>query len=179
MLRSLARSAVTGAALTLLAGAASAEVTSRTADGFVLNYSAQMTEGPEEIWTALGLVGHWWSDDHAYYASRNMTMDLRPGGCFCETLPGPGGVKHGEVVIAWPDRMLRLNAPLGPLQATGPAAVLTFEWKTEGDGWALTATYAVNGPDMGAFAAPVDGVLGEQFDNLVVYIRAGSPTEVD
>ena len=30
-----------------------------------------------------------------------MTLTLKPGGCFCEALPG-GGVQHGVVIMAWP-----------------------------------------------------------------------------
>jgi len=157
------------------ASPAAAEVVSATADSFILRFSAPVSADPERIYTAIGQVGLWWDGGHTYSGSAvNMTMDLKPGGCFCEALPG-GGIAHGEVIAAWPERMVRLNAPLGPLQATDPAAVLTFSWSqpTEGEGRTLTATYAVTGAGVGALAQPVDGVMGIQFDRLARFIEAG------
>lgn len=151
-----------------------AEVTEQSADGFTLRYEIALETTPDDIWTSLGQVGDWWEDAHTYSGdASNMTIELKPGDCFCEALPG-GGVKHGEVVMAWPERMLRLNAALGPLQATDPAAVLTFEWKPESRGWTLSATYVVSGPGLGAFAGGVDEVLKTQFDNLVRHIDDGA-----
>ncbi len=167
------KSAIAGLALSLLAAPALAEVVSQTADGFTLRYQVVLETTPEDIWISLGRIGDWWEDAHTYSGdAANMTIELKPGGCFCEALPG-GGVRHGEVVMAWPERMLRLYAALGPLQATDPAAALTFEWATEGGGQTLTATYVVAGPGLGAFAGGVDGVLKTQFDNLARHIERG------
>ena len=167
------KSAIAGFALALFATAATAEVVSQTADGFTLRYQVALETTPEDIWASLGRIGDWWEDAHTYSGeAANMSIELKPGGCFCEALSG-GGVKHGEVVMAWPERTLRLNAALGPLQATDPAAVLTFDWATEGAGQTLTATYVVSGPGLGAFAGGVDGVLKTQFDNLARHIERG------
>lgn len=167
--------AVLATAACLIAMPAQAEVTQQSADGFSLRFQSTMGRSSADIWAALGEIGQWWEGGHSYSGdASNMTIALTPGGCFCEALPG-GGVQHGVVVMAWPDQMLRLNAPLGPLQATGPAAVLTFSWEAGegGGGTVLTAIYVVAGPGVGVMAAPVDGVLKTQFDNLVRHIGGG------
>lgn len=167
--------AIFAAAACVVAAPARAEVVDQSADGFSLRFQTLLDSPAEDIWAALGQIGQWWESSHSYSGdATNMTIDLKPGGCFCEALPG-GGVQHGVVVMAWPEQMLRLNAPLGPLQATGPAAVLTFSWAPGegGRGLMLSATYVVSGPGVGVFAAPVEGVLKTQYDNLIRHIDTG------
>ena len=78
---------------------------------------------PENVYAALtGKVGSWWNPEHTYsHDSRNLSIDARPGGCFCEKLDNGGGVEHMKVVLAWPGRMLRMTGALGPLQGSGLA----------------------------------------------------------
>lgn len=161
-------------ALSLIATAAAAEVTDRRDDGFTLTFESRVSAPPEAIYAGLGQIGQWWDGGHTYSGdSANLTLDLKPGGCFCEALPG-GGVQHGVVVLAWPEQMVRINAALGPLQDTDPAAVLTFSWSPAAEGGhTLTATYVVTGPGMGALAAPVDQVMAAQFSRLVDHLSAG------
>jgi hypothetical protein len=83
-------------------------------------------------------------------------------------LPG-GGVKHAEVVMVWPGRrMVRFDAPFGPLQGMGADAVLTMTWADppEGGERVLRWTFVVNGPGTGAMADAIDGVMTEQFRRL-------------
>src|SRR5690606_35124174 len=127
----------------------------------------------EAVLEAIGRPAAWWSDAHTYSGSAsNITVDLRPGGCWCEALPG-GGVKHGEAVLVWPEqRMVRFDAPFGPLQSIGADAVLTMTWvDDEGGGRILKWSFVVTGPGVGAMADPVDGVLAEQFERLANHLE--------
>lgn len=163
------------AGLLSMAGSASAEVTNRSDDGFTLTHERTVRASDAAIFEAIGRPAAWWSDAHTYSGSAsNISLDLRPGGCWCEVLPG-GGVKHAEAVLVWPERrMVRFDAPFGPLQSIGADAVLTMSW-TEADGGAgrtLRWTFVVTGPDAGALADPIDGVISEQFGRLADHLSA-------
>ncbi|MCS6626388.1 hypothetical protein N0B44_26045 [Roseibacterium beibuensis] len=163
------------AALSVLAGPAAAEVTSRSENGFSLTYERAVTASDAAILAAIGRPADWWSDAHTYSGSAsNITLDLRPGGCWCEALPG-GGVKHAEAVLVWPEqRMVRFDAPFGPLQSIGADAVLTVTWAEADDGAARTLkwSFVVTGPGAGAMADPIDGVIGQQFGRLADHLSA-------
>lgn len=166
------------ALLTLSAGAARAEVVETSAAGFRLKFVQQVAVPPAKLFQALGEWGRWWSDDHTYSGkAANMSLPLKLGGCLCETLPGGGGVQHGQVVMLIPDRVLRLNAPLGPLQDEGVSAALTFVLKPAAGGLELTTTMNVGGvrPDLLKAAPAVDGVLGEGLSRLKRYAETGTP----
>jgi hypothetical protein len=154
-------------------GPASAEIVNQSADAFSLSYERRVPASSEAVLNALATPGAWWSDAHTYSGSAsNITVDLRPGGCWCEALPG-GGVKHGEAVLVFPERrMVRFDAPFGPLQAMGADAVLTMTWADAEDGTErlLKWTFVVNGPGVGAMAGPVDGVMAEQFGRLADHL---------
>ena len=164
------------AALSLAAGAASAEVTSRSDTGFSLSYERAVAASDEAILAAIARPAAWWSDSHTYSGSAsNISVDLRPGGCWCEALPG-GGVKHAEAVLVWPEqRMVRFDAPFGPLQSIGADAVLTMTWAEAADGPARTLkwSFVVTGPGAGAMAEAIDGVMSEQFGRLAAHLSAG------
>ena len=161
------------AALSLAAGAASAEVTNRSDTGFSLSYERAVAASDEAILAAIARPAAWWSDAHTYSGSAsNISVDLRPGGCWCEALPG-GGVKHAEAVLVWPEqRMVRFDAPFGPLQSIGADAVLTMTWADAADGPARTLkwTFVVTGPGAWAMADVVDGVMSEQFGRLAAHL---------
>ena len=164
------------AALSLAAGAASAEVTNRSDAGFSLSYERVVAASDEAILAAIARPAAWWSDSHTYSGSAsNISVDLRPGGCWCEALPG-GGVKHAEAVLVWPEqRMVRFDAPFGPLQSIGADAVLTMTWAEAADGPARTLkwSFVVTGPGAGAMAEAIDGVMSEQFGRLAAHLSAG------
>jgi len=169
MIRIAGTGALAALALTAMAAPVAAEVASRTADGFVLTYERRVEASPNAIFALLGRPADWWSDAHTYSGSAsNITLDLRPGGCWCEALPD-GGVKHAEVVLVWPQqRQIRMNAPFGPLQSLGADAVLTISWGEADGGSArlLKWTFVARAPQAGAMAEAVDGVKAEQFDRL-------------
>ena len=161
------------AALLALAGSASAEVSSRSDNGFRLTYERPVTASAEAILEAVGRPAAWWSDAHTYSGSAaNLSVDLRPGGCWCEALPG-GGVKHAETVLVWPQEgMVSFEAPFGPLRGIGADALLTISWADTpgGTGRTLKWTFVVNGPGAGAMADAVDAVTGEQFGRLAAHL---------
>lgn len=158
------------------AGPASAEVADRSDNGFTLSYERAVPASDAAILEAIGQPAAWWGDAHTYSGSAsNISIDLRPGGCWCEALPS-GGVKHAEAVLVWPERrMIRFDAPFGPLQSIGADAVLTMSWaEAEGvPGRTLKWTFVVAGPGAGVMADPIDGVIGEQFGRLADHLSAG------
>lgn len=168
------------AAVTLVAGAAHAEVIEQGEGGFRTRQSVEIAAPPDRVYAALGEIGRWWDDAHTYSGkAANMSVKLEAGSCFCETLPKGGGVRHGVVVLAWPDqRMVRLDAALGPLQDEGAVGALTFQVKPKGAGSELVETYNVGGLRPASaknFAGPVDAVMATQVKRLKSYVEAGSP----
>ena len=159
----------TGLVLALFATGASAEVRARTDNGFTLGYERPVRAGPDTVLETVAMPSGWWSSDHTYSGdAANIRLDMIPGGCWCEALPG-GGVKHAEVVMVWPGRrMVRFDAPFGPLQGMGADAVLTMTWSDPPDGGerVLRWTFVVSGPGTGAVADAIDGVMTEQFRRL-------------
>jgi uncharacterized protein YndB with AHSA1/START domain len=125
---------------------------------------------PAKVFSTAIAVGTWWSADHSYSGvAANITIDPRPGGCWCEKLLNGGGVKHMEVVFVDPGKLLRFTGGLGPMQAMAATGSFTWEFKAAGDGTDLTWTYAVTGYQPGGFqqlAPVVDGVLASQLTNL-------------
>jgi hypothetical protein len=163
-----------------MASAARAEVVEQWDTGFTTRNVVTLKATKARAYAALGEIGRWWSDDHTYsHAASNMTLALKPGGCFCEVLPG-GGVEHGTVLMAWPDQgLLRIAAALGPAQQLGVSGVLTFQIKETGAGKVeVTQTYTLSGGRPGfaqGAAAPVDGVVGEQLRRYAKYVETGKP----
>ncbi len=159
----------TGLVLALFATGASAEVRARTDNGFTLGYERPVRAGPDTVLETVAMPSGWWSSDHTYSGdAANIRLDMIPGGCWCEALPG-GGVKHAEVVMVWPGRrMVRFDAPFGPLQGMGADAVLTMTWSDPPDGGerVLRWTFVVSGPGTGTMADVIDGVMTEQFRRL-------------
>ena len=173
MKRLLLAAALSAVSLAALAGSAAAEVAARSENGFSLVYERPVTASAEAVLEAVGRPAAWWSDAHTYSGSAaNLSVDLRPGGCWCEALPG-GGVKHAEAVLVWPEqRMVRFDAPFGPLQSIGADAVLTMRWEDgeDGAGRMLKWTFVVHGPGAGAMADAIDAVTGEQFGRLAAHL---------
>ncbi|WGM38496.1 SRPBCC domain-containing protein [Caulobacter sp. NIBR1757] len=158
------------------AGAASAAVKSAAEGRLELESSVVIDAAPDKVYAAIGQIGSWWDPAHSY--GGQMTLELRPGGCFCESLPG-GGVKHGEVVMAMPGKLVRLSAPLGPMQDWGVAAAMTFELKpAEGGKTTVVLRYNASGFSAGQLqAAPgIDGVVVGQLTRLKSFAETGKPT---
>jgi hypothetical protein len=148
-------------------GPAIADVVSTGPSGFVVRSEAVTARDLMTAWHWLVRVQYWWSNEHTYTGdAANLSLDLAPGGCWCEKLPDGGFVRHMEVVYVAPGKALRLVGGLGPLQAMGASGALTFTLKATGPRQtSVTAEYAVTGHAAGGFgevAAAVDRVLAEQ-----------------
>ena len=161
--------------LLIAASPVSAEVKSVSDVGFAVERTVTVDASPERAFAALVQPSLWWSSAHTWSGdAKNLSLDLRAGGCFCEAMPkARGGVEHARVVYFAPGRMLRLSGALGPLQGEAAIGTLTFTMKPEGSMTAITLSYVVGGnlrQGPRNLAAPVDGVLGEQLTRLAVYI---------
>jgi uncharacterized protein YndB with AHSA1/START domain len=146
------------------------EVVSSAPGGFESRNVKVVSATPAETFAMLGRPGEWWSGEHSYSGEpKNLSMKLEPGGCFCEKLPDGGGVEHGRLLSVVPRKRLVLSAPLGPLQAEGVAATLSWSLEAVEGGTEVTQTLVVGGFIRGGaekLAAPVDAVLAEQLTRL-------------
>jgi hypothetical protein len=155
-----------------------ADVMDSASNGFTVRVATVIHAGPADIYDRLvHHVGDWWSSDHTYSNdSHNLSIDDKPMGCFCEKLPN-GGVRHAEVIMVMPDKMLVMSGSLGPLLRAGATGTLTFVLMPLHNDTRLEVTYAVGGylPDgLNTWAAPVDKVLTEQVTRLKSYVETGA-----
>ena len=155
-----------------------AEVKQAAPDNLLIAYSAVVRAPAAKVYASLAEIGRWWNSEHSYSGdAANLTLKAEAGGCFCERWRD-GSVEHGRVIVALPDRILRLSSALGPLQGRAVTGVLTFQLKPQEGGTLLELSYVVNGSSASALdksAPAVDGVLGEQFARLIRYIETGNP----
>lgn len=161
-------------------GVASAEVANVSASGFAVKHEAAIKATPERVYSALtGEIGLWWNPDHTYsHDSKNLSIEARPGGCFCEKLPNGGGVQHMTVVFVSPGNVLRMTGTVGPLQASGLAGSMTWKLTEAAGATRLELAYSVGGYMQGGFekiAPAVDAVLSEQLTRLKAYVETGKP----
>jgi hypothetical protein len=171
--------AIVATMLALSAGAAQAEVVETHATGFRLKSVNQVAAPPEKVYAAIGEIGRWWNGAHSFGGDASkLSLALKAEGCFCEALPQGGSVRHGVVLMAAPHLgMVRIAAPLGPMQDEGVNAVMTFAMKAKDGGTELTTTFNVGGArDFIIKAAPgIDFVLTEAAKRLSNYAGTGKP----
>ncbi len=158
-------------ALMLLAAPASAKIAAADGHGFALHQSVDVAAPPSRAWAALIRVQDWWAKDHTYSGkAERLSLDPRPGGCFCERLDGGGGVEHMRVALIQPGEHLVLTGGLGPLLLEGTAGVMEVTVAKAPGGSRITMDYRVAGfgRDNGGDLAPkVDAMLAEQLKRLV------------
>lgn len=148
------------------AAPAAAEVTVSSEAGFTSRHSLVIAAPPAWVWDALVHPERWWDKAHSYSGdAANLSIDARPGGCWCEKIAG-GGVEHMRVVYVAANETLRMRGGLGPLQQMPVTGVLTITLKPVATGTELVATYAVAGPGLTGLAVPVDAVLASQWPRL-------------
>jgi hypothetical protein len=159
----------------LAAMPALAEVASVSPQSFVITHKGEVNATPAAVYAALGELPRWWSSQHTYSGkSENLSLDMRAGGCWCETWEG-GTVEHARVVQTGRDKILRLEGGLGPLQDMAVSAMLTFHIATVEGKTMLVMNYRVRGPDanLDKLAPIVDQVLGEGYRRLVQFATKG------
>lgn len=136
------------AALALIAAQpAAAEVVKVEPGGFEIASTVTIAAPARQVWAILRTPARWWDARHSYSGdAKNLSLDPRAGGCFCEALPGGGGVEHARVVNLQPARLLRLQGAFGPLQAEAVTGTLTFSLKPMGATTTrVTMRYVVGG----------------------------------
>lgn len=165
-----------------LATPAQAEVVAASPSAFLIRAETNVAASPADAWRALTRVERWWNSAHTYSgSSRNLRLDARAGGCWCERWGDGQSVEHARVVTVMEHegvRTLRALGGFGPLQDMGVSGVMTFTIAPHASGATITMTYRVAGESglgLDQFAPAVDMVLLEQFQRLARYTASGSP----
>ena len=163
----------------LTASPAAAEVVSATPNGFEVRETVTLVVPPEAAFASFSDVAAWWDPEHTYSGdSRNLSLDLRPGGCFCERFPKTGGgIEHMHVTYLEPGKRIVFTGALGPLLYEATSGVMNVEIKTQAGGSQLTLDYRAAGFFNGGadkLAPQVDEVLAGQLKRFRTY-AAGRP----
>ncbi|MBA3666816.1 MAG: SRPBCC family protein [Sphingomonas sp.] len=165
-------------AVLLAATPAAAEVVNADAHGFEVRQSITLVVPPPRAFAAISQVQNWWSKVHSFSGkSENLSLQMRPGGCFCERLDEGGGVEFMHVVFLQPGERVVLRGTLGPLLFEAGEGVLDLKVDRIAGGSKISLSYKAAGFDKGngADLAPlVDAVLGVQMKRLRAY-AAGAP----
>jgi hypothetical protein len=155
-----------------------AETSEVSPASFLVVLQQEIRAKPGEVYSDIGKVDKWWNKDHTWSGDAgNLSLQMTPGGCFCERWDS-GAVVHGNVVGLRKDAQVRLQSSLGPLQDLAVTGILTFTMAPRGEGTLLKLTYRVNGgPNSGLdkWAKPVDGMLTDQLHRLASYAEKGTP----
>jgi len=158
----------------LVSTPASAEVASASSNGFEVRQTVNLVVPPEVSFKAFQNIAGWWDPEHTYSGdSANLSLNLTPGGCFCERTPKVGGgIEHLRVAYVEPGKHVVLTGSLGPLLYEATTGVMDIQVKGTGGGSQLTLTYKVAGFANGGadkLAPGVDGVLATQMKRLRAY----------
>ncbi len=152
-----------------------------TPNGFLVKFDVSVNAPAAKVYeTLVGRIGSWWNPEHTYsHDAKNLSIDARPGGCFCEKLPNGGGIEHLRVVYVAPPQVVRFSGALGPLQASGIAGSMTWKLTGDGDHTRVQLSYSVGGFIVGGFdkiAPAVESMLNEQLNRLKLFAETGKPT---
>lgn len=143
---------------------AHAEVRAGTGGSFTIHHEAVSKEPTAAAYQRFQDIASWWDGAHSYSGdAKNLSIDVSPGGCWCEKLPEDGFVEHMRAILAIPNKMLRFSGGLGPLQAVAASAVLTVSFMPVEGGTKVVFHYVVVGSDgekVGELGDPVDQVMG-------------------
>ena len=157
-----------------------AEVSDSAANGFTVKIATVIRARPDEVYDRLvHNVGDWWNAEHTYSNdAHNLSIEDKVLGCFCEKFPTGGGVRHMQVIMVMPNKMLVMSGGLGPLQKFGTTGTMTFALLPMRNETRLEVTYAVGGylnGGLSTWADPVDKMLTEQVTRFKTYVETGSP----
>lgn len=169
------RMLIAALALACVAAPASAEVVSRSENGFTLRFAVGVETTPEDVVAAVADLPNWWDPAHTYTGDgANLSLAFEQGGCWCERLADGTPFRHGTITGITADRVA-MNAALGPLHGKATRADLTFGSEPENRGRRVIVDFVVEGPGLGALAEPVDGVMDQAFDRWIRRIEHGEP----
>ena len=165
-------------ALVMLSGTPAQSAPQVTPNGFLVKFEVNINAPAAKVYdTLVGQIGSWWNPEHTYsHDAQNLSIDARPGGCFCEKLPNGGGIEHLRVVYVAPPQVVRFSGALGPLQASGVAGSMTWKLTGSPDSTRLELFYSVGGFIPGGFekiAPAVEAMLREQVDRLKLFVETG------
>lgn len=163
----------------LLMSLAFAAVSQLSTSGVVFTNELNVNAPPAKVYETMLSVGSWWNPEHTYSGdAKNLSIDARAGGCFCEQLKNGGAVEHLHVVYVDPNHLLRMTGGLGPFQAAGVGGSMTWSLTAADAGTRVRFTYVVGGYMPGGFEkiAPLaDGMQLEQLQRLKRFVETGSP----
>ncbi|HZF14430.1 MAG TPA: hypothetical protein VE046_00665 [Steroidobacteraceae bacterium] len=179
MRHSVATAFMTTAAL--LAVAARSEVVATSANAASIRIAVPIAAPPGKVYASFLAIGRWWNKEHTYSGdAANLKLTATPGGCFCESLPGGGGVQHMTVVYVAPNQRVTLSGALGPLQSAGIAGSMTFSFVPKDAATELVLVYNFAGSypnGLPSIAASVDEVLQSQMARLKRLVETGVADE--
>ena len=152
--------------LLLASAPARAEVVSASSNGFHVRQVVNLVVPAEAAFASFANIGAWWDGEHTYSGdSRNLSLELAPGGCFCERIPPGGGIEHLRVTYLDPGKRVLFTGSLGPLLYEATAGVMDVQVNSRGGGSQLTLDYRAAGFANGGaekMAPLVDQVLAGQ-----------------
>jgi uncharacterized protein YndB with AHSA1/START domain len=161
---------------------ARAEVGDSAPNGFTVRATVEVSSAPEKVYAAfVDELGSWWDPAHTFFRDAGrLSIQARPGGCFCEAGEAQEAVEHLRVVYVDPGKLLRLRGGLGPLQGEAVEGAMTISFRPAGAEGTATVelVYRVGGYMEGGLdklALPVDGVLSDLLQRLKRYVETGSP----
>lgn len=157
----------------LFAAPAQADVISAGPNGFEVQEVVNLVVPQPSAYTAFGQVGQWWNKEHTYSGdAARMSLQLRPGGCFCEPLEDGGGIEHMRVTYLKPGEQIVMTGSLGPLLYLATAGVMDVKFERIAGGTRVTMNYRAAGFAKGEgdkMAPLVDQVLAEQMKRFRTY----------
>ncbi len=169
------------AAATLLAVPARSEVVSTSANAASIRISVPIAAAPDKVYASFLAIGKWWDKEHTYSGdAANLSLTATPGGCFCESLPGGGGVLHMTVVNVEPNQRVTLSGALGPLQTAGIAGAMSFSFVPKDSATELVLVYNFAGSypnGIPSIAGGVNAVLTAQVERLKRLVETGAADE--
>ncbi|WP_298467378.1 SRPBCC family protein [uncultured Erythrobacter sp.] len=170
---------VAALALALAATPLAAEVTDSDDRGFITRDEAVVETNLKETWLALISPARWWNAAHTWSGdSENLSLRPQAGGCFCERIPEDpdpdkisleGSVEHMRVIHAFPEKALRMQGALGPLQSEPVTGILTVVLSEIDEGTRIVWEYNVGGSmryKVPEISKAVDGVMSQQLNGL-------------
>lgn len=153
----------------LVPATSGAEILSSSDTHFVLRHEAKSRLPSDKLWRRLLDPATWWHPDHTYSGdSGNLSLDAQAGGLWREDWEG-GSMAHGSVLYVETGKVLRLEAPFGPLQALGAYTIWTITIKPDGEGSVVVFDEVSSGPStakLAEIAKDVDFVKGEAINSL-------------
>lgn len=101
----------------------------------------------EKVWEALtSEIDHWWSKRlHHTIGASTLSLEPRVGGSSIERWGDDEGAIWGTVIFIRKPEMLRLNGPLGMIEAP-VMSVYSYELQNHGDGTLLKLMHHACGP---------------------------------